>query len=489
MSTYSNSKTGALWQYDYYPTGERYGKTDLVQNRGEMYVSRFGDVVAEYDRTGSDSNIDIALKNTFVQGLGIDSKSMRVTAGQVRRHYLTDQVGTVGMTLDDTGGVVDTSVKDAWGQQIAGGTSERYGGIAQREIDTESGLIYMRQRMYDPRLGRFTQTDPLRGNRAFEHYAYAGNNPINRTDPMGDRWKFKGGVGSAEMIKDLQKYTGRKITVDGSGTALFAASTSGEQYASKGDMDWIWRVQNDDSETDIAGLWRYLTNGDEWHRKKFSEAWADNSGQQTWWQAFDQGGMAGLHGFAQGATFGGYQAPQWAKEMPGFEISKGIGTATALVEAGLTGAGAGAGFTTSVAKVGTMALEGAASLLPGATATATGAAASPQGQQAIQRASRLATPEAVPPQLRARILEVADHVLKFGRSPAGVRQGNAAGGSIGEFMNRGRLLPEMQKYYYTESDLWSSVSRAARGIERVVVGLLGDVYYSPDHYQTFIRIR
>jgi len=91
----------------------------------------------------------------------------------------------VGMTLDDTGAAVDTSVKDAWGVQMAGSTSERYGGLAQREIDTESALVYMRHRMYDPRLGRFTQTDPILGNRAFKHYGYASNNPVSMMDPLG----------------------------------------------------------------------------------------------------------------------------------------------------------------------------------------------------------------------------------------------------------------------------------------------------------------
>jgi hypothetical protein len=40
--------------------------------------------------------------------------------------------------------------------------------------------------MYDPRLGRFTQTDPILGNRPSQHYAYAGNNPLSFIDPMGE---------------------------------------------------------------------------------------------------------------------------------------------------------------------------------------------------------------------------------------------------------------------------------------------------------------
>jgi hypothetical protein len=39
--------------------------------------------------------------------------------------------------------------------------------------------------MYDPRIGRFTQNDPLRLKSPFQHYAYANNNPVSIVDPLG----------------------------------------------------------------------------------------------------------------------------------------------------------------------------------------------------------------------------------------------------------------------------------------------------------------
>ena len=56
---------------------------------------------------------------------------------------------------------------------------------AHREQDTESGLVHMRARMYDPRVGRLTQVDPLIGNRSAEHYIYASNNSLTHYDRMG----------------------------------------------------------------------------------------------------------------------------------------------------------------------------------------------------------------------------------------------------------------------------------------------------------------
>jgi RHS repeat-associated protein len=185
LSTYTNSQTGAAWQYDYYPSGERYGKTDLNANAGEVYVPRFGEVVGEYARTASTSNVTITPKNTYVGGLGLNSKNLRIGADGTRRHLIGDRVGTVGMTLDENGAPADTTVKDPWGVSIAGSTAEPYGGVAQSKLDSESGLTFMRNRMYDPALGRFTQTDPILGRRATAHYTYGSNNPVGRVDPLG----------------------------------------------------------------------------------------------------------------------------------------------------------------------------------------------------------------------------------------------------------------------------------------------------------------
>jgi uncharacterized protein RhaS with RHS repeats len=40
-------------------------------------------------------------------------------------------------------------------------------------------------RFYEPRLGRFLQTDPIGTKDDLNLYAYVGNNPVNRLDPTG----------------------------------------------------------------------------------------------------------------------------------------------------------------------------------------------------------------------------------------------------------------------------------------------------------------
>ncbi len=57
-----------------------------------------------------------------------------------------------------------------------------YGG---KEYDWETELVYNRARYYDPWVGRFISEDPIGLNGGINLYAYADNDPINATDPMG----------------------------------------------------------------------------------------------------------------------------------------------------------------------------------------------------------------------------------------------------------------------------------------------------------------
>ncbi len=65
--------------------------------------------------------------------------------------------------------------------------------VRGREKDAGNPLYYNRARMYDPDNGRFTGKDPAGMVDGTNLYAYAGGNPVGRTDPSG-RW-FEGCVG------------------------------------------------------------------------------------------------------------------------------------------------------------------------------------------------------------------------------------------------------------------------------------------------------
>jgi hypothetical protein len=49
----------------------------------------------------------------------------------------------------------------------------------------EPNLLYYKNRFYDPKLGRFLQTDPIGFDGGMNMYGYVGGDPINSTDPLG----------------------------------------------------------------------------------------------------------------------------------------------------------------------------------------------------------------------------------------------------------------------------------------------------------------
>jgi RHS repeat-associated protein len=72
---------------------------------------------------------------------------------------------------------------------LAAGTFMDGLGYTGHEMDADTGLTYMQQRYYDPKVGRFLSADPVGvdastgGN--FSRYWYANNNPYKFTDPDG----------------------------------------------------------------------------------------------------------------------------------------------------------------------------------------------------------------------------------------------------------------------------------------------------------------
>ncbi len=159
-----------------------YSGLDLVQE-----VNNSGDVIASYVYDSMDHPLSM-------------------TRGGVTYSYLFDGQGNVIALTDGAGALIATYRYDPWGKAISVGGSNpalvnsfRFAG---RELDAESGLYYLRGRYYDPELGRFISRDPLHLTMlGVNHYAYADNNPINNSDPLGldvaNRrwWQTLGGVG------------------------------------------------------------------------------------------------------------------------------------------------------------------------------------------------------------------------------------------------------------------------------------------------------
>ncbi len=89
-------------------------------------------------------------------------------------------------TVDSRGDVIDFGdtdyFYDAFGN-VQTETNPNPFGYCGEYFDQETGFIYLRNRYYDPTIGRFTQEDPIRDGSNW--YAYCANNPTSFVDPLG----------------------------------------------------------------------------------------------------------------------------------------------------------------------------------------------------------------------------------------------------------------------------------------------------------------
>ena len=123
--------------------------------------------------------------------------------------YLKDYHGNIVGKTTVAGAMVEEVTNrmdyDAFGNQWIGNTPDPFGYCGEY-YDSESGLIYLRNRYYDSATGRFITEDPIKDG--LNWYSYCGGNPVMFVDPSGLDYGFDDEEYANKIIDQINTLTG-----------------------------------------------------------------------------------------------------------------------------------------------------------------------------------------------------------------------------------------------------------------------------------------
>ncbi len=148
--------------------------------------------------------------------------------------YVNDRLGSVRQVIDMYGSVKRNYTYSPFGQLLESGAASGAPSnpfmFTGQWFDDEISQYYLRARMYDPVLMRFTARDPVRGKfkdpLTLHVYLYCLNEPINRADPSGEEFTLSGlgtSIAWSALMGGLQRGFVQGLTGYGKGIGFDAA--------------------------------------------------------------------------------------------------------------------------------------------------------------------------------------------------------------------------------------------------------------------------
>ncbi|WP_329127177.1 polymorphic toxin-type HINT domain-containing protein [Streptomyces sp. NBC_01465] len=198
------TKAGQSSTFGYDPLGARTSRT--TAGATSKFLTDGSNPLVEQNSSGQ-------ITGTVVTG-GLDDYLTRSESGK-NQVYLTDAQGSVVGLANSDGTIATTYTYDPAGQATATGaaTGNRYTYTGREDDGT--GLLYYRDRYYDPQTGRFISQDPIGQAGGSNLYEYAMSSPTTYTDPSGDNpllvGCLVGGLTDGAIDWLTQRLSGRKV--------------------------------------------------------------------------------------------------------------------------------------------------------------------------------------------------------------------------------------------------------------------------------------
>jgi len=185
---------GQTDSFKYDANGIRVGKTDSTGSVRYLIDPLTKAILATYD-----AGTFLRLFNYNQNPQKLDEVFSYKTAQGDKYYPHTDMLGSVYALSDSTGTSQASWTYDVYGTRTqTSGTLSYAFGFTGREHEVDTGLIYSRQRYYDPSVGSWLSPDrfyrpnqfgrlrPTGGSDGTNKYLYALDNPARWTDPSGN---------------------------------------------------------------------------------------------------------------------------------------------------------------------------------------------------------------------------------------------------------------------------------------------------------------
>jgi RHS repeat-associated protein len=138
-----------------------------------------------WNTTSSVPELLMDSSNAYIfAGSGTPIEQVNLSNGSLD-YLVADSLGSVRGVVSSSGSLLASTDYDAWGnpETAAGLASYTPFGFAGAYTD-QTGLVYLIGRYYDPQTGQFLSVDPM-VEQTQQAYLYAGDDPVNRSDPNG----------------------------------------------------------------------------------------------------------------------------------------------------------------------------------------------------------------------------------------------------------------------------------------------------------------